>query len=152
MKQRLKLLPILESEETVLSGSGSQMGSALKVLRGIITKDSIRLIDRINKVAYTRSFEQLSQEFNFEFNYALFQAVLVGELPVDITREDDIDKQNNNFILTQREGDLTVVNKISFKTRRLENLLASTFENNNTLELKYNEFKPLNDKPFAIRP
>ncbi len=126
-------------------------GVGIEGARGVITKDSIQLIDRINKIAYIRSFEELSQELNFEFNYALFQAVLVGELPVDITRDDDIDKQNNDFILTQREGDLTVINKISFKTRRLENLKASTFENDNTLELKYNEFKPLNDKPFAYK-
>lgn len=126
-------------------------GVGIEGARGIITQDSIQLIDRINKTAYVRSFDELSQELNFQFNFALFQAVLVGELPVEISRDDDIDKQNNDFILTQREGDLTVVNKISFKTRRLENLVASTFENKNTLELKYNEFRPLNDKPFAYK-
>lgn len=126
-------------------------GVGIEGARGIITQDSIQLIDRINKIAYSRSFDQLSQELNFQFNYALFQSVLVGELPIDITKEDNVAKQNNDFILTQREGDLTVINKISFKTRRLENLVASTFENDNTLELKYNEFKPLNEKPFAYK-
>ena len=126
-------------------------GVGIEGARGIITKDSIQLIDRINKIAYVRSFEELSQELKFQFNYALFQAVLVGELPVDISRNDVIDKQNNDFMLTQRQGDITVINKISFKTRRLENLKASTFDNDNTLELKYNEFKPLNDKPFAYK-
>ena len=126
-------------------------GVGIEGARGIITQDSIRLIDRINKVSYIRSFEELSQEFNFEFNYALFQAVLVGELPIDVTRNDDIQKQNNDFIVTQKVADLRVENKISFKTRRLENLMASTLKNDNTLELKYNEFKSLNDKPFAYK-
>lgn len=126
-------------------------GVGIEGARGKMTRDSLVLIDRINKMVHRYSFESLSQEFNFEFNFDLFQAVLIGDMPIAVGKSDDIEQKNNNFIVTQKAGDLTVENKISFKTRRLENLFASTLKNDNTLELKYNEFKPLEEKPFAFK-
>lgn len=126
-------------------------GVGIEGARGKITKDSLVVMDRINKKVYQYTFEKLSEEFNFEFNYELFQAILIGDLPLEVTRNDGVEKVSNNFVVTQEAGDLTVINKISFKTRRLENLFASTIKNDNTLEIKYNEFKPLKEKPFAYQ-
>ena len=48
-------------------------------------------------------------------------------------------------------SDLRVSSMVSSKNRRLENLFATTLRNDNTLELKYGEFKPLEEKPFAYK-
>ncbi len=126
-------------------------GVGIEGFRGKMTRDSLIVIDRVNKKVTSFSFETLSERFNFEFNFDLFQAVLVGDLPVDVSKADVLEKQANNYLVTQKAGDLRIQNKISSKTRRLENLFASTLENQNTLELKYGEFKLLDDKPFAYK-
>jgi hypothetical protein len=119
--------------------------------RGQITQDSLVLIDRLNKQVLRYSFADLSEEFEFEFNFALFQAILIGDMPYEVTQNDVLEKQNNNYIVAQTNGDLSIKNKISSKTRRLENLKASTSKDKNTLELKYADFKLLDEKPFAFK-
>lgn len=120
-------------------------------MRGKITQDSVVLIDRVNKKVIRYNYDDLRTEFNFEFNYDLFQAVLIGDMPFDVSKDDDLMKQNDNYLVSQETGDLIVENKISSKTRRLENLKASTLKDKNTLELKYNDFKLLEEKPFAYK-
>lgn len=120
-------------------------------MRGKITQDSVILIDRINKKIIRYNYDDLRKEFNFEFNYDLFQAVLIGDMPFEVSKNDALVKQNNNYLVSQESGDLRIENKISSKTRRLENLKASTLKNKNTLELKYNDFKLLDEKPFAFK-
>lgn len=126
-------------------------GVGIEGFRGKITKDSLVMIDRINKQVSSFSFDSLSERFNFEFNFELFQAVLVGNMPVDVSKADVLSKQSNNYLVTQKAGKLRIQNKISSKSRRLENLKASTLENKNTLELKYSDFKFLEEKAFAYK-
>lgn len=126
-------------------------GVGIEGFRGKITRDSLVMIDRINKKVISLSFDSLSERFDFEFNFDLFQAVLVGNLPVDVSEADVLSKQSNNYLVTQKAGNLRVQNRISSKSRRLENLKASTLESKNTLELKYSDFKLLEEKAFAYK-
>ncbi len=124
-------------------------GVGYEAARGIITQDSLILMDRMNKDAYYFSFDSLSKQFDFDFSFDLFQSVLIGDLPFAQVRDDDVERTNNDIFITHEEGDLTIINKIDMKTGRLKNLSASTTKNDNTLEIKYNEFRPLNEKAFA---
>ncbi len=124
-------------------------GVGIEGARGQITKDSLIIMNRIKREVYAFSFYDLSEQFEFDFNYELFQSIIVGDLPIAITKNDDIVEKNNNFYVTQRVRDLRVSNMVSSKNRRLENLFATTLRNKNTLELKYGDFQPVQEKPFA---
>lgn len=124
-------------------------GVGIEAARGRITKDSLILVDRINKEYYAFSFAELSAQYNFQFSYNLFQSVLIGDLPIPRRKGDQVVKKGNNQVIVQTEGPLKINNTIGPKTARLENLYASTSESLNTLEIKYGEFKPLNEKAFA---
>ena len=126
-------------------------GVGIEGVRGKITQDSVIVMDRIHRQYAAYSFQELNQRFQFEFNYAIFQAIIIGDMPIPITKNDDIVEKNNNFYVTQRVSDLRVSSMVSSKNRRLENLFATTLRNDNTLELKYGEFKPLEEKPFAYK-
>ncbi len=126
-------------------------GVGIEGARGKMTQDSLTIIDRINKRVLTYSFEELSEQFNFEFSFPLFQAILIGDMPIPVSSDDLLEKKNNDYFVTQDAGDLKVENKISSKSRRLENLMASTLKNKNTLELKYGDFKLLEEKAFAYK-
>jgi len=124
-------------------------GVGIEAARGIITQDSLILMDRVNKEAYYFSFDSLSRKFDFQFSYDLFQSVLIGDLPFAREDSDVITKVNNDILIAHKEGPLTINNRIDLNTGRLKNLRAGTSQNENTLEIKYNEFKPLNEKAFA---
>jgi len=124
-------------------------GVGIEGARGIITQDSLILMDRVHKEVYAFSFDSLSRKFEFDFNFELFQAVLVGDLPFEREDTDVITDINNDIIIAHKEGPLTINNRIDMNTGRLKNLRARTSENENTLEIRYNEFKPLNEKAFA---
>ena len=126
-------------------------GIGIEAARGKITQDSMVIIDKINKEVLRYSFETLNREFNFEFSFDLFQSVLIGEMPIPTSNGDDIQEKANKFIITQRVGTLYVDNIIDEKMRKLESLKASTSENDNTLTLKYADFRELNEKPFAFK-
>lgn len=126
-------------------------GVGIEGVRGQITKDSVVLMDRINRELYAYSFEQLNEKFQFDFAYNIFQAIIIGDLPIPLSSNDDIVEKNDNFYVTQRVRDLRVSNMVSSKNRKLENVFATTIKNQNTLELKYGDFKPLEDKPFAYK-
>ncbi|MFT6216225.1 MAG: hypothetical protein ACJAS3_002633 [Roseivirga sp.] len=126
-------------------------GLGYEAARGIITKDSLIMINRVDKEYYAYSFQTLSEKFNFELSYELFQSVLVGDLPIPQTAEDDIVSKGNQFTIVQRVGDLQLFNQIGVKTKKLEKLKASKEDNPNTLELKYSDFKMLQVYIFAYK-
>jgi len=126
-------------------------GVGIEAARGKITQDSLIIIDKLNKQVIRYSFETLSKEFNFEFNFDLFQSVLVGSMPIKMTPDDIVEKKANHFFITQEVGDLTVVNQIGNRTRKLENLLANSNLHDNTLDIKYSDFKSVQEKPFAYK-
>lgn len=124
-------------------------GVGIEAARGIITQDSLILMDRVHKESYHFSFDSLSKKFDFNFSYDLFQAVLIGDLPFEQEDMDVVTKINKDLLIAQQEGPLTINNRIDLKTGRLKNLQARTMENDNSLEIRYNEFRPLNEKAFA---
>lgn len=126
-------------------------GVGIEGARGIITQDSLIIVDKIHKQVLSYSFDKLSQELNFEFSFDLFQSLLIGDMPIAISSDDIFEKKANHFFITQDVGDLTVVNQIGNKTRKLENLVANSALNKNTLEIKYTEFKEVEEKPFAYK-
>lgn len=126
-------------------------GVGIEAARGKITLDSLIIIEKFPKQVHRFSFESLSQKFDFEFSFDLFQSLIIGDLPIEMSTDDIVEKKANHFFVTQEVGDLTVVNQIGNKTRKLENLIASSSANQNTLEIKYSEFKELQEKPFAYK-
>lgn len=124
-------------------------GVGIEAARGIITQDSLILMDRVHKDVYAFSFDSLSRKFEFNFSFGMFQSVLIGDLPFEQGGRDIITKINNDMLIAQRVGPLTINNRIDLKNGRLKNLEARTSENDNSLEIRYNEFKSLNEMAFA---
>ncbi len=52
----------------------------IEVVRIIITKDSIKLVDRYNKQYFTGNFDYISSKFNNDFDYYTIQSIITNEL------------------------------------------------------------------------
>jgi Domain of unknown function (DUF4292) len=120
----------------------------IEVVRGLITRDSIQIIDRYNKTYYQYDFVSLSQKFNFQLNFDLIQSILIGNMPIPKKSGERFRKEKDYFMLRQDEGKISLENYIGEQNRRLKKLLVTEFPTKNSLTLDYEDFTQLNNYLF----
>ncbi|MFN8344987.1 MAG: DUF4292 domain-containing protein [Spirosomataceae bacterium] len=120
----------------------------IEVVRGLITRDSIQIVDRHNKAYYQYDFASLSQKFNFQLSFDLIQSILVGNMPIPKKPGERFRKENDYFMLRQNEGKISLENYIGEQNRRLKKLLVTEQPSKNTLTLDYEDFTQLNNYLF----
>ena len=134
-------------------------GFGIEAARGLVTRDSLVFINRLDKEYSSYSFQELSDKFNFDINYDLLQAVLIGDMPRALTSEDQVKKQADHFLVRQQEGPLTIDNFIDARLMKVDRVAVIDETNRdprsgkrtkNTLNLQYEDFKRLDDQwlPF----
>ncbi len=127
--------------------SVSPMG--IEASRCIITKDTILVINRMAKVFYAFNFEEISKFFNFNIDYDLVQAILLGNLALPIDDESKISKENKYFLIKQKTGKLDIQSFVNMLTKKIETVILDEVSTKNSMSLKYDNFKPLNEFLFA---
>ncbi len=120
----------------------------IEVVRGLITRDSIQIIDRYNKTYYQYDFVSLSQKFNFQLNFDLIQSILIGNMPIPKKSGERFRKEKDFFMLRQDEGKISLENYIGEQNRRLKKLLVTEQPTKNSLTLDYEDFTQLNNYLF----
>lgn len=126
--------------------SVSKLG--IEAVRGIITRDSITIIDKIHREYTVYDFPTLSRQFNFEMNFALLQALIVGNLPLPKRPAQKIKNERDYLLLRQSEGKVLVENYIGEQDRKLKKLMVTEQPTKNTLRLDYQDFTALNNFLF----
>lgn len=110
-------------------------------LRGIVKKDSVLLIDRINKYYSKSDFQRLGEIARLSVDFTMLQALLLGEIPLENQQGDLITSEEKYTILHQKKNYLQVQNYLNKKNRRLEKLSVKDTTNGNQVLLEYNGFK-----------
>jgi len=118
--------------------------------RGIITRDSIRVIDRLNKIYRVYDFSTLSKDFNFNLTYDLIQSVIFGQMPISRKTSDLIEKEKTYLIVKQQDGNLLVTNSFQKKTFLLEKVALVQNPTPNTLNLVYSKHGMLGTHIFPF--
>ena len=120
----------------------------IEAVRGLITRDSIMIIDKIHKEYTVYDFPTLSRQFNFDMNFALLQALIVGNLPLPRRPAQKIKNEKDYLLLRQSEGKVLVENYIGEQDRKLKKLMVTEQPTKNTLRLDYEDFTSLNNFLF----
>lgn len=135
-------------------------GFGIEAARGLITRDSIMFINRLDNEYSAFSFQELSDKFNFKINYDLLQSILVGDMPRTLAPEDEAKKQADHFLVRQQEGSLMIDNYINARLMKVDrvSVIDETKRDTqdgkrakNTLSLQYEQFKKLNDQLFPFK-
>jgi hypothetical protein len=126
--------------------SVSKLG--IEAVRGLITRDSIVIIDKIHREYSVYDFPALSKQFNFNMNFALLQALIVGNLPLPKRPAQKIKNERDYLLLRQSEGKVLVENYIGEQDRKLKKLMVTEQPTKNTLRLDYEDFTSLNNFVF----
>ncbi|GAB4021019.1 hypothetical protein GCM10028773_28230 [Spirosoma koreense] len=120
----------------------------IEAVRGLITRDSIIIVDKIHKEYSVYDFPTLSKQFNFQMNFDLLQALIVGNLPLPKRPAQKIKNERDYLLLRQSEGKVMVENYIGEQDRKLKKLMVTEQPTKNTLRLDYEDFTSLNNFLF----
>lgn len=122
----------------------------IEAARGVITQDSLIIVDRLNKQYFTFDYKSLSERYNFEINFSLMQAIILGNPPRSLQQNEKIIRENEYALVEQKDKDVLFSNYISTNLSKLERLEIKDLPTSNSLKLVYRDFQLLDD--FHIFP
>lgn len=117
-------------------------------IRGMVTKDSIYLLDRMKKIYRVSDFKTLSKNFNFEINFNILQSMILGNMPFRGASKSKIVQKDNYWLIKQKRKMINVENYVSNENRKLEQVLLTDIITNNSLRMVYEDYAAYNDKVF----
>lgn len=115
-------------------------GLGIEAARGVVTKDSVIILDKIHKEYQVLKVSELSEKYHFDFDLKLIESIIIGNLIWPITNNDEIKKEDGYFKVQKSEGDLNVLNYIGTSSMKLEKIQAVSDTSKNALYIDYTEF------------
>lgn len=122
----------------------------IEAARGVITKDSLVIVDRINKTYFSYTYAALSEKYNFNITYKLLESIFLGNPPKDIKNNERVVRETDYALVEQKEGEAIFSNYISTQTSKLEKLKIVDAPTSNALNIAYSNFQLVDD--FHIFP
>ncbi len=116
--------------------------------KALINKDSITIVSNVDKEYYVFEYTELSKRYNFEINYSVIQAAMLGNLIQPMSSQDEIKSEPSLFILNQRNGTVEVLNYINAASMKIEKVELKEPNTNNSFTLNYSNFQPVGNKLF----
>lgn len=122
-------------------------GFGLEAARIFMDTKNVRVLDRLNKKYYEYTFEELSEEYNFDFTFQMVQSVLLGNL-VEPYRNQKLQKDEKYFIYDETQGEYSFQNFIGNRSMKLEKVNVLDKSTNNTISVNYNDFMRVGSQIF----
>lgn len=132
-------------------------GFGIEVARALITRDSVKYMNRLDKAYDQYSFQELSRMLNFDMSFDLLQSVLLGNIPLGVRPEDRISRKGNFFIVTQEDENLMIENFVGAQSGKLERVAIveqgkeSGKKQQNTLNLSYADFQDIDAQRIPFK-
>jgi len=112
----------------------------IEVLRGIMTPTSITLLNHMQKAYYVYDYATLRSLFPGPWDYALLQAVLLGELAYAYGPHEVIQQNSQQAVIQQQKKTWTLTHIIHPTLKKVEKLVAVTGQG--SCVAAYDQFKP----------
>jgi hypothetical protein len=119
--------------------------------KALINKDSITIVSTVNKEYYVFDYVELSKRFNYNINYDVVQAAMLGNPILGKRAEDEIETDSLFNSLNQKQGSVTIKSKINKISKKLEAVELQESSTGNMIKVNYSDFQPLNDKLFPYK-
>ncbi|MCX2742875.1 DUF4292 domain-containing protein [Mangrovivirga sp. M17] len=118
------------------------LGSAIGIEGGrvLINRDSMVMMNRLEKKYRVFSFDELSDKYKIELDFDIVQALLLGEMPVKDLKDAEVEKEGNFYKVSQDYNDKEVVNLVNSVTLKLENITMIDTPVPNKLNVIYRNF------------
>ncbi len=127
-------------------------GLGIEAARVLITRDSVFILQKFNKVFMDYSFQELSKILEFDLDYSLVESVVVGNLIYPYVSE-RVEKSDDMYGYSQLHGGFRFDNSIGVKTMKLEEVTVTDTLTENAVSVNYTDFQLVGDEvmPFVIK-
>ncbi|HHL52156.1 MAG TPA: DUF4292 domain-containing protein [Flammeovirgaceae bacterium] len=119
-------------------------------IRGIITQDSVFIINRVEKSFNAYSFADVSREFNFPIDFALIQSMIVGNMPKPDEPDQAVKHEHGRYVVRQRINNVRIDNYIDDENMKLVEVQVTEVDTDNALKLLYKDFRVINQQAFPF--
>ena len=116
--------------------------------KALIDKDSITIVSTVDKEYYVFPYSELSKRFQFDINFDVVQAAMLGNPIIPRTEEDEVVQESSMYLLKQEQADVDVVNYINAASMKIEKVEMKEDQSMNSLVINYSNFQPVGDKIF----
>ena len=140
-------LQIRIRKDSLIWLSGTMFG--FEGIRATISKDSVWIINKLDKAYSIYSIKELGKKLNINLTYNIIEAILVGNVPIKQDIKDNVIRQDDKVLLTQKDKDLTIYNQINKTSCKQEKLDVKQNDGMGTAVINYTNFNVLNDFVFS---
>ena len=119
-------------------------------MRGIVTKDSVFVLNRVAKEYSVYGFADVAKEFNFPIDFSLLQSMIVGNMPKPNEPDQSIIHERDQYIVKQSINDILIDNYIDDSNMKLVEVEVTEKETENSLKLLYKDFRDINNQAFPF--
>lgn len=116
--------------------------------KALINQDSITIVNNVDNEYFVFEYDELSRRFNFDINYEIVQAAMLGNLLMDRQESDLVEQLTSIFLLKQQSGTVDVLNYVNAASMKLEKVELKESDTNNALTIDYTNFQPVGDEIF----
>lgn len=116
--------------------------------KALINKDSITIVSTMDKEYFVFEYPELTRRFNFEINYDVIQAAMLGNPIIKRTDLDEVQQESSMYLMKQHAGTIDVLNFINAASMKIEKIEMKESNSNNSLVINYSNFQPVGTKIF----
>jgi len=116
--------------------------------RALINQDSITIINNVKNEYFVFDFKELSRRLNFEVNYKMIQAAMLGNLIMSRSEGDSVEKKEATYLVKQTHQHADILNFISAATMKIQKVELKENDSHNSATINYGNFQPLENKLF----
>ena len=116
--------------------------------KALINKDSITIVSTVDKEYFVFPYPELSARFQFEINYEVVQAAMLGNPIIPRSEKDEVRQESSMYLLRQNQTDVDVLNYVNAASMKIEKVEMKEANSMNSLVINYSNFQPVGNKVF----
>jgi hypothetical protein len=105
-------------------------------------------VSTVDKEYYVFPYDELSKRFQFDINFEVVQAAMLGNPIIPRSDGDEVIPESSMYLLKQEQADVDVLNYVNAASMKIEKVEMKEDESMNSLIIYYSNFQPVGDKVF----
>lgn len=119
--------------------------------RCLINRDSLTLLNMLKKEYYVFTYKDLSEKFNYNINYDVIQAVILGNMMEEVMSNHKVERKDDFYQVLQPNDPYLLECKVNAKTMKLEAVDISEKNSPNNAQINYSNFQLVSNHAFPFK-
>ncbi len=115
----------------------------IEALRAMVTRDSVKVLNRISKEYTVYDYQQISNMLNFQLDFTAVQSLFLAKMPIELSKKDDVKKEKDHYYVRQESGPFVIENYFGKEDKHLTKLILAISGTENQLDLTYGAYEKL---------